>query len=83
MTTGGLCLLMVLLIIVFGQMNRSLERTVLEQQASINRGSMSQQIGRNLLTDMGQAALRNQKMRELLSRNGYTINQGNPEGGNR
>lgn len=84
MTTCGLSLVLVLLIIVFGQMNRSLERTVYEQQAAINRGAQSQQIGRNLLTDMGQSALRNTKMRELLNRNGYTINQGAAaEGGNR
>lgn len=87
MTTCGLSLVLVLLIIVFGQMNRSLEKTVLEQQAAINRGGMSQQIGRNLLTDMGQVGLRNTKMRELLSRNGYTINSNAnanaADGGNR
>lgn len=84
MAAGGLCVLLVFLVILFGQMNRSLEKTAIDQQTAINRGGMSQQIGRNLLTDMGQSALRNAKMKELLSRNGYTINQSpnaNNEGG--
>lgn len=84
MTTCGLALVMTILVIVLGQMNRSLEKTVYEQQASIQRGSMSQQIGRSILTDMGQIALRNAKMKDLLNRNGYTINSTNPNAeGNR
>jgi hypothetical protein len=82
MTIGALSLLLALFIIIFAQINRSKGRLVMERQVMINRGNMSEQIGRNLLMDMGQVALRNPKMKELLSRNGYTVNQNsNPEGG--
>lgn len=81
MSTGGLALVLSLLVIIFGQMNRWLEGTVRTQLDAINRGNLSMQVGRNLLMDMGQVSLRNPKMRDILTRNGYTVTPNQPAAG--
>ena len=70
---AGLCLLFSVLLLLLGQSSARLQNTLNQQQEEINRGSMSQQVGVNLLRDMGQVALNNPRMREVLAKNGYTI----------
>jgi hypothetical protein len=43
------------------------------QQEEINKGSVSQQVGVNLLRESAQVALTNPRMRELLQKNGITV----------
>lgn len=43
------------------------------QQEEINKGSVSQQVGGNLLRESAQVALTNPRMRELLQKNGITV----------
>jgi hypothetical protein len=81
MSAGGIGLLLVILIIIFGQLNRGLERTAQIQQITINRASYYQQIGRNLIGDLAQISLKDAKIKELLTRNGYTVNQNQPAEG--
>ncbi len=44
-----------------------------EQQALINKGALSQQIGTNLLREMATVAQTDDKLRELLQANGYNL----------
>ena len=43
------------------------------QQAIINKGALSQQIGTNLLREMAAAAQTDEKMRQLLQANGFNL----------
>ena len=71
MTIGVACLCLSLVTIVFARQNRKLQEAVQAQQAIINKGAVSQQIGTNLLREMAAAAQTDEKMRELLEASGY------------
>jgi hypothetical protein len=49
------------------------QQTLNAQQEEINKGSLSQQVGVNLLRESAQVAVSNAQMRELLQRNGVTV----------
>ena len=55
----------------FAHQNRKLQEAVQAQQAIVNKGSLSQQIGINLLREMAAIAPSDEKMRELLEASGY------------
>ena len=71
MTIGVACLCLSLVTVVFAHQNRKLQEAVQAQQAIINKGSLSQQIGVNLLREMAAMAPSDEKMRELLEASGY------------
>ena len=71
MTIGVACLCLSLVTVVFAHQNRKLQEVVQAQQAIINKGSLSQQIGVNLLREMAAMAPSDEKMRELLEASGY------------
>jgi len=71
MTIGVVCLCLSLVTIVFARQNRKLQEAVQAQQAIINKGAVSQQIGTNLLREMAAIAPTDEKMRELLEASGY------------
>ena len=71
MTIGVACLCLSLVTIVFARQNRKLQEAVQAQQAIINKGAVSQQIGTNLLREMAAIAPTDEKMRELLEASGY------------
>ena len=73
LTLGLLCLCLSLVTIIFASQNRKLQETVQAQQAIINKGSLSQQLGANLLREMGAVAQTDEKMRALLQENGYSV----------
>ena len=70
---GVLCLCLSLVTIVFASQNRKLQEDVQAQQAIINKGSLSQQLGANLVREMGAVAQTDEKMRALLQENGYGV----------
>jgi len=72
---SGLCLLMTVLLFLVGQSASGLQTTLAQQQEEINKGSMSQQVGANLLRDMIQLAVTNNNPRlfELLRRSGISV----------
>jgi uncharacterized protein HemX len=70
---GVLCLCLSLVTIVFASQNRKLQENVQAQQAIINKGSLSQQLGANLVREMGAVAQTDEKMRALLQENGYGV----------
>lgn len=71
---GALCLILTITTVILGKGNNALMQTQQQQQEEINRGNMSQQIGQNLLKDMAEVSLRNEKIKNVLARNGYTVN---------
>ena len=75
---GVACLCLSLVTIVFAGENRKLQEAVQAQQALINKGALSQQIGVNLLREMAAAARTDERMRQLLQDNGYNLSSPAP-----
>jgi hypothetical protein len=59
--------------IVFAGENQKLQNEIQVQQATINKGALSQQIGANLLREMATVAQSDERMRNLLKDNGYNL----------
>lgn len=85
-----LSLLLSVIILVVGQMNQGLQTDIQgkqkevqavqadlqRQQEQINiANQISQQLGPNLLRDMAVVSLKNDKMKALLSKHGYNVQQ--------
>jgi hypothetical protein len=66
-------LVMVISLIFMGQKNQSLQNTLQGQQEDINKGSMSQQIGVSLLKEIAQASVKDDALKDVLSKSGYTV----------
>ena len=73
LVVGLACICLTLVTIIFARQNQKLQVDVQAQQATINKGSLSQQIGTNLLREMGTAAQTDDKMKDLLKANGYNF----------
>ena len=71
---GAVCLLLSITTIVLGRSNNSLQLQQQQQQAEINKGNTSLQVGQALLRDIAELSLKNDKLKELLSRRGLTVN---------
>lgn len=78
---SALSLVLAIILFAVGLSNQSLQAQVQKQQdelrrqqEEINKGAqIAQQVGPALLQDMAKSALKNDKMRELLKKNGYEI----------
>jgi len=77
---GTLCLILTITTIVLGKTNNALMLTQQRQQEEINKGNMSVQIGQNILRDLAEASLHNPQIKELLAKNGYSVNVNPPAG---
>ena len=73
LTIGIVCVCLSLISIAFARQNRKLQEAVQLQQAAINKGSLSQQIGNNLRRELAVAAQHDEKIRKLLADNGYEL----------
>ncbi len=73
MIVAAACLVLSLVSIVFARQNRKLQEAIQGQQTIINKGALSQQIGTNLVREMAAAAQTDEKMRQLLQENGFTL----------
>jgi predicted Holliday junction resolvase-like endonuclease len=70
---GLVCICLSLVAIVFARENQQLQGEIQLQQAAINKGALSQQIGTNLLREMAAVAQTDERMRDLLQDNGYNL----------
>ena len=70
---GVACLCLSLVTIVFAHQNRTLQDAVQAQQAIINKGALSQQIGANLLREMAAVRRPMRKCEQLLQDSGYNL----------
>jgi Na+-translocating ferredoxin:NAD+ oxidoreductase RnfG subunit len=70
---GIVCICLSVVAIVFAGENQKLQNEIQVQQATINKGALSQQIGANLLREMATVAQSDERMRNLLKDNGYNL----------
>ena len=70
---AAVCLILSIIVIAMGQSTQHLQAQAQDQQNEINRGNMSQQIGTKILQDMASVSVKNDKMKDVLSRNGYNV----------
>ena len=78
---SALSVILCLWVIFANSANRSLQREYQEKLAAgqreknpeVQRGQMTQQVGTAIIKDMGEAALKNDKMKELLKKQGIEV----------
>ena len=75
---SALALVLTIVLIVYGQGNQKLQAQLQAQQEDINRGSMSQQVGQNLLKDIAIGSQKSTVLKDVLTRNGYTVTASSP-----
>ena len=73
-TLSIIVLILTITLMVSGQNNQKLQEKLQQQQATINQGMTFQQIGTNMLKDIATASLKSEKLKEVLTRSGYTVN---------
>jgi hypothetical protein len=56
-----------------GKSNQALQTQLQKQQENINKGSMSQQIGVNLLKEIAAASVKDDKLKDVLAKSGYSV----------
>jgi len=86
---AALCLVLSIVLFAVGSSNQTLQNDVQaqqvelqKQQEEINKGqAISQKVGPELLRDMAVASTKNEKMKQLLAKNGYTVNVATPAPG--
>ena len=77
----GLSLVLSVVLFIFGGMDQGLQaeiqkqqQEVQKQQEQINKGNaISNDIGPKLLRDMAVVSIKDEKMKELLAKHGYTV----------
>jgi hypothetical protein len=72
---GLICIGLSVAVIISGRSNQTLQTEIQAQQIEINRGTQSQQIASNLLRDIAVTATKDDKLKDLLTRNGFTLSQ--------
>jgi len=70
---GFLCLVLSVVTIVLNQANGELQADFNRQQEEINQSNASNQALQNLLKDLAALSAKNDKVKDLLSRHGYTV----------
>jgi hypothetical protein len=86
---SALCLVLSIVVLIVGNINQGLQNDIQAQQVEfqkqqdeINRGNaISQQVGPALLQDMAASSTKNEKMKQLLAANGYTVTVSTPAPG--
>jgi predicted Holliday junction resolvase-like endonuclease len=66
-------LILVINLIFLGQQNQSLQAKLQAQQEEINKGSMTQQIGVNILKEIAAGSIKDEKLKEVLNKSGYNV----------
>lgn len=76
---GIVSLIFSVVVVCSAQSTQRLRADVQSRQAEINRGTMMQQLGGDILKAMAVASLKDEKMKALLAKNGYTVTVNNPK----
>ncbi|MGA3170520.1 MAG: hypothetical protein ABSE62_05855 [Chthoniobacteraceae bacterium] len=71
-------LILTIILIFMGQKNQSLQAELQSQQVEINRGQMSHDVGVNILKEVGQASIKDSKLKDMLNRLGYSVSVAPP-----
>ena len=75
---GFICVALSVLGVVGGILNQKLQAQFQQQQLEISRGEYAQQVGTNVVREVASKALKNDNLRKLLTRNGFTITETAP-----
>ena len=70
---ASVTLVQVINIISLGDKNQSLQAQLQTQQEQINKGNMTQQIGVNLLKEIAAASVKDDALKDVLSKSGYSV----------
>ena len=70
---GALSLILSIVTLALGQSNLRLQNDLANQQQEVQKGNVSQQIGTNIINDLGGLALNNPKIKDLLAKNGINV----------
>jgi hypothetical protein len=70
---GFICVALSALGVVGGIVNQKLQAQLQQQQLEINKGEYAQQVGTNVIREVASKALKNDNLRKLLTRNGFTV----------
>jgi len=66
-------LVLVINLIFMGQKNQTLQTQLQAQQEEINKGSMTQQVGVNILKEIAAASVKDSALKDVLTKNGYSV----------
>ncbi len=70
---GFIGLVLSVTLVAVDQSNLKLKATFDEQQKAINQGANNQQVLQNIVRDLAPAAPNDERIKELLGRNGFTV----------
>jgi predicted Holliday junction resolvase-like endonuclease len=71
-------LILTINLIFMGQKNQSLQTQLEAQQEQINKGSRIQQVGMSVLKDIAAASVKDDKLKDVLAKNGYSVSVSSP-----
>jgi predicted Holliday junction resolvase-like endonuclease len=66
-------LILVVNLIIMGQKNQTLQAQLQAQQEEINKGSATQQVGVNLLKEIAAASVKDEALKDVLTKSGYSV----------
>jgi len=71
---GVICLVLSITSLLLSKSNQNLQAQFQAQQEEINKGELSLKVGQNLLRDMAELSVKNEKIAAVLKNNGFTVN---------
>lgn len=77
---AALCFMGTIYLTTSASQNEKLKQGLQQQQLTINKGEMTQQVATQIVKDMALISLQDQEIKGLLEKYGFTV-QHNPEGG--
>jgi len=70
---GFVSLIFSIALVAVDQSNQTLHATAREQQAALAQAANNQQIFQNMVRDLAPLAAKEEKIKDLLTRNGFTV----------
>lgn len=75
---GALCLILSVFSVAISQSNQRLQAQLQASQQEVQRGNVSQQVGNNIVTDLGNLSLTNPKVKDFLAKHGINVSTASP-----
>ena len=73
-TLSAACLILTFVLIQYVQSNQELQAQLQSQQVEINRAATNKQVAEKIINDMVQVSVKNEKIKQVLARNGVNVN---------
>ena len=75
---GFIGLVLSIALVVVDQSNQKLQVLVMEQQKTLNQGASNQQVLQNIVRDLAHVSAKDERIKELLAHNGFTVSANSP-----